>query len=246
MPSANAARPTEIAGRAGCLPTATPAEGDDPMEIFGFILTILFWFMMVGLAIVGLRLLIGASKMLLGLFVLAAAPFAAVAVGVWTLLRPLHERLARRPLGEAEPEEEAPRAIDASEVRVVDGDTAVIRGERIRIAYIDAPETGQIHLGTGADAGRAATAALRRFLDEAQDSLEVLPIDTDKYGRTVAMLRMGPYDVGLTMVKMGMAIADRAAPDTYKEAEAWARAKKVGLWRDGGFVPPDIHRVFAG
>lgn len=217
------------------------------MEAIGILFTILFWLMMVGAAIVAFRLAAGAGKMLLGLLFIALAPFWLVAAGAWTLLRPFHERLARRPLGEAEEEEAAaPATATAAETRVVDGDTVVVRGERIRIAHIDAPEAGQIHLGTGADAGRAATAALRRFLDEAQDALEVVPLETDRYGRTVAMLRLGPYDVGLTMVKMGMAIADRAAPEPYKEAEAWAREKKVGLWRDGGFVPPDIHRVFAG
>jgi len=216
------------------------------METVGLLFTALFWLMFIGFAIVLVRLLAGAAKMLFGLCCLALMPAIFVGAGAWAILRPLHERLARRPLGAAETEEEARAPSNPADARVVDGDTVVVRGERIRIAHIDAPETGQVHLGTGADAGRAATAALRRFLDEAQDSLEVLPLETDKYGRTVAMLRIGPYDVGLTMVKMGMAIADRAAPEPYKEAEAWAREKKVGLWRDGGFVPPDIHRVFAG
>lgn len=216
------------------------------MEAVGLLFTILFWLMMVGAAIVLVRLLFGAAKMLLGLFALVLMPAILAGAGAWAILRPIHERIARRPLGTAEEEDaQAPAVSSPADARVVDGDTVVVRGERIRIAHIDAPETGQVHLGTGADAGRAATAALRRFLDEAQDSLEVIPIETDKYGRTVAMLRIGPYDVGLTMVKMGMAVADRAAPEPYKEAEAWAREKKVGLWRDGGFVPPDIHRVFA-
>lgn len=214
------------------------------MESIGFLFTILFWLMMVGATIMIFRLAAGAGKMLLGILFIALAPFY-FAVGTRTLLRPLHERLARRPLGEAEEEAPAPTTVTATETRVVDGDTVVIRGERIRIAHIDAPEIGQAHLGTGTDAGRAATAALRRFLEEAQDNIEVIPLETDRYGRTVALLRMGPYDVGLTMVKMGMAVADRAAPKPYKEAEAWARAKKVGLWREGGFVPPDIHRIFA-
>jgi endonuclease YncB( thermonuclease family) len=228
--------------------TVTPARQEiRPMEVFALLLTIIFWFMLLGAAVVVFRLLIGAAKMLLGLFAIASLPAILVGGGIWVLLRPLYERIARRPLGSGDPDAEtsAHAEATAAKTRVVDGDTVVIRGERIRIAHIDAPETGQIHLGTGADAGRAATAALRRFLDQAQGNIEVLPIDTDAYGRTVAMLRIGPYDVGLTLVKMGMAIADRAAPEPYKEAEAWARAKKVGLWRDGGFVPPDIHRVFA-
>jgi len=216
------------------------------METVGLLFTVLFWLVFIGFAIVLARLLAGAAKILLGLLFLALMPVILAGTGIWAILRPLHEHLARSPLGAAEEEDaQATAASNPADARVVDGDTVVIRGERIRIAYIDAPEIGQVHLGTGADAGRAATATLRRFLDEAQDSIEVLPLETDKYGRTVAMLRIGPYDVGLTMVKMGMAIADRAAPEPYKEAEAWARKKKVGLWRDGGFVPPDIHRVFA-
>lgn len=220
-----------------------------PMESLGILLTIFFWFMMLGFGIIALRVITASGTALLGFFTIVLAPFYFIARGLWIILRPLHRHLAQHPLG-AEPSY-APNSNSATqastaETRVVDGDTVVIRGERIRIAYIDAPETGQFHLGTGADAGRVATATLRRFLNEAQDRIEILPIDTDRYGRTVAMLRIGPYDVGLTMVKMGMAIADRDAPETYKQAEAWARQKKVGLWRDGGFIPPDIHRVFAG
>jgi endonuclease YncB( thermonuclease family) len=218
------------------------------MEIIGLAFTILLLIMMVGFAILALRFLIWLAQALFGLVVIAVTPAVLVGRGLWFLLRPLYNRIARRPLGSAEPDVEPASGAEATaaETRVVDGDTVVIRGERIRIAHIDAPETGQVHLGTGADAGRAAAAALRRFLDEAQDKIEVLPIDTDAYGRTVAMLRIGPYDVGLTLVKMGMAVADRTAPEAYREAEAWARAKKVGLWREGGFVPPNIHRVFAG
>jgi endonuclease YncB( thermonuclease family) len=218
------------------------------MEVLTLLLTILFWLIFLGAAVIAFRFLIGAAKMLLGLLTIVFLPVVLVSGGLWVLLRPLYERIARRPLGSDAPDAETSASAEttAAETRVVDGDTVVIRGERIRIAHIDAPENGQVHLGTGADAGRAATAALRRFLDEAQGKIEVLPIDTDAYGRTVAMLRIGPYDVGLTLVKMGMAIADRDAPEPYKEAEAWARAKKVGLWRDGGFVPPDIHRIFSG
>ena len=216
------------------------------METIGVLFTVLFWLVFIGFGIIFVRFIATAAKMLLGLIVLLLMPVILVGSGIWMILRPLYERLARSPLGGFEEEDaQATVASNPADARVVDGDTVVIRGERIRIAYIDAPEIGQVHLGTGADAGRVATATLRRFISEAQDSIEVIPIETDRYGRTVAMLRIGPYDVGLTMVKMGMAIANRDAPEAYKEAEAWAREKKVGLWRDGGFVPPDIHRIFA-
>jgi endonuclease YncB( thermonuclease family) len=221
------------------------------MDFLNIVFTILILLMLVGFCLLAFRFMLWIGQVLFGLLVIAVAPVVFVARGLWFLLRPMrtiYDRIAGRPLGSAEPDpESAPRTeATAAETRVVDGDTVVIRGERIRIAHIDAPEAGQVHLGTGADAGRAAAAALRRFLDEAQDRIEVLPIETDAYGRTVAMLRIGPYDVGLTLVKMGMAVADRNAPDAYRAAEAWARARKVGLWREGGFVPPDIHRVFAG
>lgn len=213
------------------------------MDINTFFLFLIFFFLL-GCFVLFVRACYVGGQMFLGLITIIIFPF----YFLWSkLLRPIHFYLNRSPLGQFHEHlfQRDQEPISSTQSTVIDGDTLVIRGERIRIAYIDAPEIGQIHLGTGADAGRIATEHLRHFLKGIEAHLEVIPLDIDRYGRTVAMLRVGPYDVGLTMVKMGMAIATRDAPEAYKNAETWAREKGIGLWRQGGFIPPNFHRIFA-
>lgn len=127
--------------------------------------------------------------------------------------------------------------------RVVDGDTIIVNGENIRIAYIDAPEIGQNLIDGSGDAGRIAKTAMVEFLRDCSE-LRVIPIDQDRYGRTVAELELGEYDVGLTFVRMGLAIALKDAPPEYHAAEQKARSKEIGLWGRSGFIRPDLHRTF--
>ncbi|RRD87623.1 thermonuclease family protein, partial [Conchiformibius steedae] len=69
---------------------------------------------------------------------------------------------------------------------VTDGDTVRItdhngQKQRIRMAFIDAPESSQSH-------GKASQAALKQMVEGKQVRVEV--IDTDQYQRQVARLRI--------------------------------------------------------
>ena len=70
-------------------------------------------------------------------------------------------------------------------VGVKDGDTIVVlhdsRGETIRLYGIDAPEKGQ-------DFGNRAKQALSGLVFG--KTVEIKPMDTDRYGRTVAMVSL--------------------------------------------------------
>lgn len=92
---------------------------------------------------------------------------------------------------------------------VIDGDTVIIRGERIRIANIDAPE-----LRTGkCDAERRLARVARARLETILGSGDVviMPGDPasgrrkDRYGRTLATLRVAEADVGDVLVGEGLA-----------------------------------------
>ncbi|MGH1590538.1 thermonuclease family protein [Methylobacterium phyllosphaerae] len=71
---------------------------------------------------------------------------------------------------------------------VTDGDTVVIRGTRIRLHGIDAPEGAQLcqdAAGKSYRCGQVAALALADRIGEVNISCE--PRDTDRYGRTVAV-----------------------------------------------------------
>ena len=134
----------------------------------------------------------------------------------------------------------------AADRRIVDGDTVVIDGVRVRLAGIDAPERGQQH-GRHDDAGALATTALAKTMTRYETRGWALSVETDghtdKYGRRIGVLvakRGGKRrDLNQALVESGVARA--AYGEQYAGAERRARATRRGLWADGEFNPAD-HR----
>ena len=139
-------------------------------------------------------------------------------------------------------------------VGVIDGDTLTARCPlgggyerlRVRLDAIDAPEQGQAF-------GARAKQALSRLVFAKKVELDCPK--TDPYGRSVCSVRVAPasapegpktLDAGLAMVTLGMAWWYRAyaheqtpqARGQHEFAEAEAKAKRIGLWRDADPVPP--------
>lgn len=61
--------------------------------------------------------------------------------------------------------------------------------------------------------------------------------DVDRYGRTVAVCRLGNEDLNAWMVASGWAIAYRQYSGDYVREEEAAAVAKHGIWQ-GDFVPP--------
>lgn len=124
---------------------------------------------------------------------------------------------------------------------VYDGDTLrVVKGNqelKIRFACIDAPEAKQ-------DKGIAARDHLRLLLNRANNQVKINPVDTDRYGRTVAEIYTTSGQlVQLQQVKDGWVWAN----EKYKsdcphwneiaKAEREAKAARRGIWA-GNPMPP--------
>ncbi|MDG2244279.1 MAG: thermonuclease family protein [Rhodospirillaceae bacterium] len=126
--------------------------------------------------------------------------------------------------------------------RIVDGDTLVIDGTRIRLHGIDAPEVKQICQRDGIDwlCGQDASKALRNYVGSAD--LRCKKLDTDRYGRMVARCyRSDELDIGEWMVSNGWALAYRRYSKDYVDEEADAKTAERGLWV-GEFVEPWVWR----
>jgi len=135
-------------------------------------------------------------------------------------------------------------------VRVVDGDTLVVAGTKIRLFGIDAPEKAQNCRGAdGAEyaCGAASAAALTERLSGQQVSCAVRQIDM--YGRSVATCSAPALsgsggeieDVGRWLVRGGRAVAYRAYSRDYVADEESAHGARVGIWA-GDFVVPSAWR----
>lgn len=121
--------------------------------------------------------------------------------------------------------------------RVVDGDTIDMTGTRIRIAYIDAPETQQTCMKGNRlwHCGAAATSELADIIDG--EAISCAIITTDKYKRKVAICRTRVFDLGKEMLRRGMAVQFGGGPAGYHKAVEIAQSMRAGLWSSTFTVP---------
>jgi len=141
------------------------------------------------------------------------------------------KRIGVRPLNTV------PRTV-SGKVRVIDGDTIQIRGKRIRLHGIDAPERKQKCLdadGNSYPCGKQATLFLLNTIQSAAVSCTIN--DVDRYKRLIGVCRLGGKDINETLVESGWAIAFERYSKDYVSIEAKARSRKIGIWQ-GTFVPP--------
>lgn len=123
-------------------------------------------------------------------------------------------------------------------VGVSDGDTATLLDEsrrvrKIRLASIDAPESGQAF-------GAKSKETLSNLCYGKRVKVSISA--KDRYGREVATIYdLSGMDVNSEMVKLGFAWWYREyAPNNSKleQLEREAREKKYGLWKDENPIPP--------
>lgn len=131
----------------------------------------------------------------------------------------------------------AARADVAGVATVRDADSLEIHGRQIRLYGVDAPEgrqlceRGRAAWRCGAEAARALAGRLGRRSVTCQER------DRDRYGRTVAVCRLGDDDLGAWLVREGWALAYRRYTSDYVDEEAAARTARRGIW-GGTFLPP--------
>lgn len=126
---------------------------------------------------------------------------------------------------------------------VIDGDTIQVGNERIRLWGIDAFEQSQTCGYT--KCGEDATFYLQGIFRDAEangfNEIYCFERDKDRYGRIVAVCRIGGEDIGAKMVLSGYALAYRKYSLDYVPEENYARQKLSGAWI-GEFQEPEDFR----
>ena len=131
----------------------------------------------------------------------------------------------------------------AGKAEIVDGDTLIIGGTKIRLFGIDAPEArqscfkGDQKWDCGFEAGEALRSMIGGY-DVFCDGNEL-----DQYGRLVATCRVGRADIGQEMVAAGWATAFRNYSDRYVADEARAKAGRLGIWGSTFDLPENFRRA---
>jgi len=88
---------------------------------------------------------------------------------------------------------------------VVDGDTIWLKGQKIRIADIDAPETHDYRCASEKELGDRATRRLHDLLESGTIALQSIDRDEDRYGRKLRIVLVNGESVGDTLVSEGLA-----------------------------------------
>ncbi len=141
----------------------------------------------------------------------------------------------------------AAEIVEGKVIGVADGDTITIlqisgdtkTPRKIRISGIDAPEKAQAY-------GAVSKGAMSQLAFGSGAIAECRT--TDRYGRSVCLVRVKGIDVGLRMIELGMAWHYKKYANTQPREEAVsyallenaARAAKQGLWRDVDTVAPPM------
>ena len=127
---------------------------------------------------------------------------------------------------------------------VIDGDTLVIGGRRIRILGMDAPELDQTcHEAAGETwpCGSHARQALAARLERQPVSCRVA--GQDRYGRDLARCATGGTDLAAWLVREGWAVPAGDEQGRYRAAAREAEARGTGIWRGSFTRPADWRRA---
>lgn len=124
---------------------------------------------------------------------------------------------------------------------VADGDTIEVKGERVRLKGIDAPEYDQICKKDGTDypCGRAARDHLRKLI--ADRHVSCTGGERDRYNRLLGSCLAGGTDLNRSMVEAGWAVSY----GDYHAQEKAARNTRRGMWA-GRFDRPQSWRSAHG
>ena len=125
-------------------------------------------------------------------------------------------------------------------VGITDGDTITVlnsktlKDVRIRLYGIDTPEKGQAF---GKKAKQFTSKMVFRKV------VEVHRMDTDRYGRTVALVSVDKQLLNKELVKAGLAwVYDRYCSEpiceSWRNFQLRAKMDKPGLWADPDPIPP--------
>lgn len=124
-------------------------------------------------------------------------------------------------------------------LRVLDGDTIAVKAfaNNVRIASIDAPETGSKNR-PAQPFSQASKSTLQRLLGAPPRNVELRCYEEDRYGRHICDVFVQKMNVGQEMVAMGMAWANTSSSGRYLRSPQYlmlqhqAQREKKGLWSE--------------
>ena len=120
--------------------------------------------------------------------------------------------------------------IKSQELKVVDGDTIHLNGEKIRFTGIDTPELKQTCLKDGVK-DPCGVSAKKILIDKiGNNNVECISEGKDQYKRTLAECFVNNESLSSYLVRSGYAFAYRKYSKNFIPDEDYARINKLGMW----------------
>jgi len=120
--------------------------------------------------------------------------------------------------------------VKSQDLRVVDGDTIHLNGEKIRFTGIDTPELKQTCLKGGSKDPCGVTAKQILINKIGNNNVECISEGKDQYKRTVAECFVNNESLSSYLVRSGYAFAYRRYSKKFVLDEDYARMNKIGMW----------------
>ena len=115
-------------------------------------------------------------------------------------------------------------------IKIVDGDTIHLNGEKIRFTGIDTPELKQTCVKAGVSDPCGVTARQILIDKIGNNTVECIVEGQDQYKRSLAECFVNKESLSSYLVKKGYAFAYRKYSKKFIKDEDFAKTNKLGMW----------------
>jgi endonuclease YncB( thermonuclease family) len=120
--------------------------------------------------------------------------------------------------------------IKSQELKIVDGDTIHLNGEKIRFTGIDTPELKQTCIKEGINNYCGVTAKQILIDKIADNTVKCISEGKDQYKRTLAECFINNESLSSYLVRSGYAFAYKKYSKKFIEDENFAKTNQLGMW----------------
>ena len=130
----------------------------------------------------------------------------------------------------------------ANTLKVVDGDTIILNGEKIRFSGIDTPELKQTCLRDNEEVGCGMFAKMLLVKKIGNSTPICIGKKKDFYKRTLAECFVNGESLSKFLVRSGYAFAYRKYSKKFVKDEDFAKTNKLGMWSMSFKYPWDFRK----
>ena len=131
----------------------------------------------------------------------------------------------------------------ADNLKIVDGDTIVLNGEKIRFSGIDTPELKQTCMQGDQEVSCGMSAKMLLVKKIGNNTLECISEGKDVYKRTLAECFINGESLSSFLVRSGYAFAYRKYSKKFIKDEDFAKTNKLGMWAMTFQYPWDFRKA---